>query len=281
LFVEGIQVWSALQHQGFEIFKKVVLEGELPRCKQKEHQVAASMMFPYWGSQIAAHLLLTTYQWGERVAIFSARDVPVVLYCCVHVARTASIAYEQARIGRAVFGVKNSQKKTKTWTRTAQEVDRLAAKEAKTPPEIWVNALSSLFQASFKLVKVLRRWGNLAGFGGPFLSEESLFDQRAAPILKTTHFEALLYSDYAQEFEFEERVVPFIVQDVQKHFSLAKESITAFVKATGRRGDPIIRDAFTCIVTNSALLNGMSKEKTYRLEKQDKILFPCFGVCPQ
>jgi hypothetical protein len=281
LLIEGIQVWSALQHQGFEIFKKAVPDGELPRCKQKEHQVAASMMFPYWGSQIAAHLLLTTYQWGERMRLFSALDVPIVLYCCVHVARTAAIAYEQARVGRAVYGVKNSQKKTKTWTRTAQEVDRLIAKETKTPPEIWVGGLLNLFQACFGLLKVLRRWGNLSEFSGPFLCEEALFTQRAAPILKTTHFETVLYSDYAQEFEFDERLVPLFVQDVQKRFGLARERITAFVKATGRKDDPVVRDAFTCIVINTALLNGISKEKAYRLQKADRILFPCFGVCPQ
>jgi hypothetical protein len=66
----------------------------------------------------------------------------------------------------------------KTWARTPQNVERLAVKEAKTIPEIWIGALSSLFQAHSKLVKVLWRWGNSAEFDGPFMCDESFCEQR-------------------------------------------------------------------------------------------------------
>jgi hypothetical protein len=275
----GIVAWAVLQQQGFELFRGVVPSGELPRCKAKNHQDAVGMMYPYWGSMIAVELLIAWYRWGEICQLYSVRDLPIVLYCLHHVTRTATIAYEQARIVKAIFSVKNSSKKTAVWTRTEKEVNALVEKEPRANAELLMTGLCAILRANFHLVKLLRHWGNLIGGEGLFFRDEALFRERSAPISKTSHFEPLVYQDYTRDLTVEERMEEPMLADAKKQFFAGNNELLLWVKATGKKNDPLVRDAIGSGLAGIAILNQLSRDKKFCLKNPEKILFPVFTVC--
>jgi hypothetical protein len=130
-------------------------------------------------------------------------------------------------------------------------------------------------------VKVLRHWGNFARITAAFFNEEGLFNERSLPISKTADFEQLKYEEYAKEFVFDDALVVPILKDAEKHFGIATAELMAYVKATGKRDDPLIRDALKCALAGPNFLKLINRSKSFGLESSSQILFPVFSVSAQ
>jgi hypothetical protein len=272
----GVALWGTLQSQGYETFHQIIPSGELPRCKSKDHQLAAAMMYPIWGLMISVELLLAEYRWGEICELYTVRDLSVMLYCLHHVTRTAAIAYERARLGKSVFLVKNNSKKTAVWTRTEKEVLLIFEKEVKSNTEKLMGALCAVLRGNFNIVRILRNWGTLEGLTALSFSEEGLFVERAKVVNTTPHFEMLSYHEFVQEIGMEGERERVVMQEAEKLFQKGKTELIAWVGTTGKKTDPLFRDALGSALAGSQFLKQMSRGKQVCLKNPGKVLFPIF-----
>jgi hypothetical protein len=195
-----------------------------------------------------------------------------------HITRTATVAYERARLGKSVYLVKNNSKKTAVWTRTEKEVNALFEKEPKSSTEKLMGALWAVIRANFNLVRLFRNWGTLDGLTAMFLREEGLFGQRAAPINKTTHFEQLTFQEYEKEFRIEGPMEVLLMQDAEKHFQTATSELLAWLKETGKKADPLARDALASALAGGQFVKQLNKGKRVCLKNPGKVLFPIFTL---
>jgi hypothetical protein len=153
------------------------------------------------------------------------------------------------------------------------------AREPKSSQEILAGALAALFRAAFGVVKLLRHWNALEGIDGMFFSEQGLFEERAGLIARAAHFEHLNYTDYAKEFEFEDGLEMLIVKDAERQFAAAKTELMTYVKETGKKDDPLFRDAMKCALHGAMLVKQLDRKKKYQLDPNGKVVFPVFIVC--
>jgi hypothetical protein len=236
------------------------------------------MMYPYWGLIIAAELLITTYRWGELCKLYNSRDLPILLYGLHHITHTATIAYERTRVGRAVFLVKKNSKKTAFWTRSEKEVTSLYEKEVRTFDERRLIGLCSILRANLDVVKLMRHWGTLDDGAARFFNEEGLFNDRTTLITRTAHFEELCYEDFARDFAVDDAMEEPLILDTEKHFTAGKSELLAWVKATGKKDDQLVRDGLGSALAGLQLLKQLNKTKKFCLKNPGKVLFPVFAV---
>jgi hypothetical protein len=143
-----------------------------------------------------------------------------------------------------------------------------------------MGALWAVLRGNYTIVRILRHWGTLdEGLNGLFLSEEGLFIERTRLINKTIHFEPLRYQDYAKEMPIEGPVEALLIADAEKHFRNGKMELITWANITGKKADPLFRDALQSALTGAEFLKQMKREKRVCLKSPGKVLFLCFTFC--
>jgi hypothetical protein len=172
-------------------------------------------------------------------------------------------------------------KTNKMWTRTEEEVLQQFRRQPVTPPEILWHALFLLTDATFQMCELFRTWRAFDLAAGEFFNEKLVFDERALPIGRTAHFQALKYDTFLKDAASTND--PSLDQPVLKEltslFNRAKTELADYVKAGGSKENPRFRRAFASAVTNLALLPKVTRDKRFTVDPQKGMLFPHFKIC--
>lgn len=275
---EGVRYFSYLQSLAYEAFQTSVKEADLPKCVNKDHQKAASMIIAYWSTQIASEVLVKHYRWGYKSNVYSLKDIHITLYAMQTAARMAIISYSQSRIACGVYRVKNSKKNVKTWHRKEADVNRLIPEPSLH--ELYYLALEELFASCFKIARLAKEWNSFDKLdNGLFFNEEFVFKSRTAVSGHLLHFNTLAYDDFLKDMStkpFTEKP-EILISEASKSFQSAKEALQRYMKASGVINVEI-QQMLRCIVTNSLFLRNFNPNVKIRVSYENHFLWPIFEV---
>jgi hypothetical protein len=278
---EGSKTWATLQKQGYSIFVTYVPDGELPRCRSKEHKSAAAMIYAFWGTQIAAQLLFQIYRWGDAISLYSVRDLPILMYCLDSIAQTASVSYRQFRLAKAVYNVRTSRSKNTVWTRTEEEVMQQLKREPQIPEEYLWLGIAHVLTGVLQMYRLFRLWHNFDVAPGQFFNEKQVFDERVKPVALMAHFKPLEYDNFVKVMTLEDTPagIGMALAEAGRKFTTARTTLGEYVKFGGAKGNALFRGAFGAAVSNAAILGKLSSDKRFTVDLQRGFIFPCFKLC--
>ena len=271
----SIKLWAYVQGQGYSVFEGECLS-ECPRCKDKNHQHMASMVFPYWSTQIAARLLWIMFRWGDKSEIYSDRDIPSLTYLLEVVMQTSAIVYNRDRLADAVYRTPAGRSKVTP----RKESDILRRVQPITQKEQLASIQSDILGCCMTLEKVLVNWENLEINKGQFFDEEHLFDIRRDPMAGLSHLQPPQYKKYREDMKLSETALEETAKGLEKKFAAVKESLMSYIKTTHDQ-TPIVKEMMKCVLTNTVLCKTLSKENKYCLAKGTSYIFPCFELVKQ
>lgn len=275
---EGARYWQYIQTQGFELHQEAVKDTDIPRCVSKEHQRAASMVFPFWSTQIASQLLLLSHRWAYWSQVYTLRDLHISLYC-THVAlKMASLSFSQTRIATGVYRVKDSSKKNQgnMWHRKEAAVIKMIPQ--KSADEVYSDMLNELFDGLFKVVRMLKNWKCVPDWKeGDYFNEKFVFENRMLSYSKILHFNNQSYEEFQKDMSLElyANRTDIIISEAKKHFQSAKELLSQYVKMTNEKNNEI-NSILRCIVTNSIFLAKLTPESKVNISYKNHFMYPTF-----
>lgn len=275
---EGAKYWQYVQTQGFELHQEAVKDTDIPRCVSKEHQRAASMVFPFWSTQLASQMLLLSHRWGYYTEVYTLRDFHIDLYCSHISAKMASLSYNQTRIATGVYRVKDSSKKNQgnLWHRKETAVLKMIPE--KSADEIYSDMLSELFEGLFKIARMLKNWNCIPNLKyGQFYNEKYVFENRMLAYSRTLHFSNQTYDEFKKEMSLEifANRTKIIISDATKSLQNAKELLTQYVKMTKEKNNEI-NQILRCIVSNSIFLTKLTPESKVNVSYKNHFMYPIF-----
>ena len=271
----SIKLWAYVQGQGYSIFETECMS-ECPRCKDKNHQHMASMIFPFWSTQIAARLLWIMFRWGDKSEVYSDRDIPSLTYLLEVVMQTSAIVYNRDRLADAVY--RTPAGRSKVTPRKESDIQRRI--QPITQKEQLTSIQSDILGCCMTLEKVLVNWENLEINQGQFFDEEHLFDIRRDPMAGLSHLQPPQYKKYRDDIKLSETALEETAKGLEKKFAAVKESLMSYIKTTHDQ-TPIVKEMMKCVLTNTVLCKTLSKENKYCLAKGTSFIFPCFALFKQ
>ena len=271
----GLRFWGYVQAQGYSIFQETC-KGECPRCKSKDHQRVASMVYPLWSTKIAARLLWIMFKWGDKAEIYSERDIPAITYILEVVLQTLALSYENGRIADAVYNSRAG--KSKAQPRKEADVHRCLVAAGQN--ERLAMLQSDVMGCCMTLEKVLAGWNNLEMHKGQFFDEKGLFESRCASMSKLLHFQLPHYEEFCENMKLSKTHCGIIAKELVAKFASVKTRLMAYIKETKDQG-PEVKEMMACLLMNSAILPGLSESNKYRLVKGSSVIFPRFELIKQ
>lgn len=275
---EGARYWQYVQTQGFELHQSAVKDSDIPKCVSKEHQRAASMVFPFWSTQIASQLLILNHRWGYRSEVYTLRDLHISLYSAHVAAKMASLSYSQTRVAAGVYRVKDSTKKNQgnLWHRKEAAVNKMIPE--KSVDEIYANMIEELLSGCFKIVRILKNWKCIPNLKeGAYFNEKEVFANRMLSYSRILHFNNQPYEEFEREMSLEifSNHNKLIISDASKPFQSAKEYFVQYTKLIKEKTTEDMQ-IFKCIVTNSIFLTKLTPESKVNVSYKNHFMFPTF-----
>lgn len=274
---EGARYWQYVQTQGFELHQEAVKDTDIPRCVNKEHQRSASMVFPFWSTQIASELLLLSHRWGFWSQVYTLRDLHISLYCTQVAAKMSSLSYSQTRVAAGVYRVKDSSKKNQVvWHRKEAQVKKMIPE--KSADEVYSDMLNELLDGIFKIVRMLKNWKCIPSWKeGDYFNEKEVFANRMLSYSRILHFNNQPYEDFEKDMSLESysNYTKLIISEASKHLQSAKELLSQYVKMTNEKNNEI-NQILRCIVVNSIFLTKLTPESKVNVSYKNHFMYPSF-----